>query len=179
MDFFNSVNRSFNAILFVVGGFLLGIGLFLAGKMGWDFDAYSTSLAAAGAALAVNCLAFVTFGHKDVSFLLAYMLYMLFLIVVDAAGAGAVLYNEQEIMEEVNRDLNQTDISFRLTSQDVRLMGWGIFILVAVEVVAVLLAWSQRQHLMEILSEKVIVDLRQKLLEAPDPQAFWSINLKT
>ena len=106
MDFFNSVNRSFNAILFVVGGFLLGIGLFLAGKMGWEFDAYSISLTTAGAALAVICLAFVTFGHSDANFLLAYMLYMLALIVVDAAGAGAVLYNEQEIMEEVRLRIN-------------------------------------------------------------------------
>ena len=82
----------------------------------------------------------------------------------------------QQITSELNHDLNQTDISIRLSSHEVRLAGVGILILVAVEVVAVLLAWSQRQHLMEIASEEIITNLRQKLLQAPDPQDMRTLQ---
>jgi len=179
MDFFNTINRTFNVVLCIVGLLILSAGLFLAEVMSWTFNAYSVSVVFAGALLALLSLIFATIGHQSPTFVLVYMLCMLFLVVVDATGAGAVLYSEQEIRQTLNQDFNQTDVDFRLTSQNMRVIGWGILVLVGVQVLAVLLAWSQRQQLMEIFSEQTIFDLRQQLLEAPDPEAVRALEVHT
>ncbi len=158
----------FNVLLALVGLAYVGGGMFLADKMRWRFNYFSTSIIAAGGVLFLLSFSFFTYGHKSLRYVLFFIWLMLLLIVADATGAGAVLYNEEAILNELNHDFNISDINFRLTNDNIRFVGFSFIIIVGLQVAAILLALSHRSHLLAIESEDTISGLREQLFRAPD-----------
>lgn len=170
--FFNGINRLFNGILTAVGLAFVGLGLFLAHAFGWSFDYFTLSVVSAGGFVALLALGYAACGHKSYCFTTAYIWGMLLLIIADAVGAGLILTKKDEIITGLKKELKAAGIDTKhITKQNVEIGGYAFAMLACIQILALVLAYCHRSHLIDIKAERADLEDGYDLLDNEAPSA--------
>ncbi len=151
----------------------VGLGLFLAHAEQWAFDYFSLSVVSAGGFVALLALGYAACGHKSYCFTTFYIWAMLLLVIADAVGAGLVLTKKDEILADLNQELKAAGVDAKhyVTKQNVQIAGYAFAALAGIQIMALVLAYCHRSHLVDIEAERSDLEDGYDLLDNEAPSA--------